>query len=129
MQVESNLKKKIEDLTSDKTSSTALFKSDEKGKEPKSLIVRKKKQQIYLNMPKILKLRWGIAPVSLIADDFAKALNWLPKEHHQLTACAASYKTQAESFAKKHNIPKCYLSFEELAKSKDVGKPHNRSLC
>uniref|UniRef100_W8C6X4 Trans-1,2-dihydrobenzene-1,2-diol dehydrogenase n=1 Tax=Ceratitis capitata TaxID=7213 RepID=W8C6X4_CERCA len=65
-------------------------------------------------------LRWGMAPVSLIADDFVTALQVLSDRHHMVTACTSYYQSVARTFANKHNIPHVYSSFEDLARSKDV---------
>ncbi|XP_067624819.1 trans-1,2-dihydrobenzene-1,2-diol dehydrogenase-like isoform X4 [Eurosta solidaginis] len=73
-------------------------------------------------------LRWGMAPVSLIADDFVTALKVLPGDHHKVIACTSHYKSVAEAFAAKHNIPYIYSSFQDLARSKNVDVVYISSL-
>lgn len=41
--------------------------------------------------------------------------------HPQIVAVAARDLQHAEEFAKKHNIPRAYGSYDELAKDPDVG--------
>lgn len=48
------------------------------------------------------------------------ALGTLPSEHHQAVAVAARDLNRAEDFAKTHNIPKVYGSYEELAKDPNI---------
>lgn len=67
-------------------------------------------------------LRWGIAPVSLMADDFATALSVLPPNHHRIVSCVAAYQSHALAFAERHNVENVYTSFEDLAKCPNVGK-------
>ncbi|XP_039950182.1 trans-1,2-dihydrobenzene-1,2-diol dehydrogenase-like [Bactrocera tryoni] len=73
-------------------------------------------------------LRWGMAPVSLIADDFVTALKVLPYQHHVVTACTSTYHSVAQAFAAKHNIPHVYNSFQELARSPNVDVVYISSL-
>ncbi|KAH8403178.1 hypothetical protein KR222_006402, partial [Zaprionus bogoriensis] len=65
-------------------------------------------------------LRWGIAPVTLMAEDFVTALSVLPEEHHCVTSCVDAYRSQAMSFAEKHKVPNVYTSFEDLARCPSV---------
>ncbi|EDW64513.2 trans-1,2-dihydrobenzene-1,2-diol dehydrogenase [Drosophila virilis] len=65
-------------------------------------------------------LRWGIAPVNLMTEDFATALSVLPAHRHSITSCMDAYRSQATAFANKHRVPKIYTSFEDLARCPDV---------
>lgn len=42
--------------------------------------------------------------------------------HYQIVAVAARDLQHAEDFAKRHNIPRAYGSYDELAKNPDVGE-------
>ncbi|XP_014283675.1 trans-1,2-dihydrobenzene-1,2-diol dehydrogenase [Halyomorpha halys] len=63
-----------------------------------------------------MALRWGIMSTGKISNDFANALNYLPKDEHIIIGVAASQKETAEEFARKHEIPQAYNNYEELAK-------------
>ncbi|EDW28857.1 GL19398 [Drosophila persimilis] len=65
-------------------------------------------------------IRWGIASAGKISEDFVIALSTLPASDHKVQAVAARALDRAQEFAKKHEIPSAYGSYEELAKSKDV---------
>lgn len=67
-------------------------------------------------------LRWGIASSGKISHDFCVALSTLPSDEHQMAAVAARDLKRAEEFAKKHEIPKAFGSYTELAECTDVGK-------
>ncbi|KAJ2951422.1 hypothetical protein O0L34_g13566 [Tuta absoluta] len=68
-----------------------------------------------------MKLRWGIVTAALISNDFVNALNSYPgKGDAEVAAIAARDKSRAAEFAKKHNIPKVFDSYQALAESKDV---------
>lgn len=64
--------------------------------------------------------RWGICSAGKISHDFSVALRTLDPEHHQIVAVAARDLQHAEDFAKRHNIPRAYGSYDELAKDPDV---------
>uniref|UniRef100_A0A8C5WKC6 Trans-1,2-dihydrobenzene-1,2-diol dehydrogenase n=1 Tax=Leptobrachium leishanense TaxID=445787 RepID=A0A8C5WKC6_9ANUR len=64
--------------------------------------------------------KWGICSVGKICNDFLVALGTLPPEDHQVAAVAARDPTRAKDFAKSHNIPKVYGSYDELAKDPDI---------
>lgn len=70
----------------------------------------------------IKPLRWGIAPVTLIAEDFATALRVLPKGHHSITSCVDPYRTLATSYADRHSVSNIYTNFEDLARCPFVGE-------
>ncbi|KAH8325752.1 hypothetical protein KR067_007020, partial [Drosophila pandora] len=81
-------------------------------------------------------LRWGIAPVSLMADDFATALSVLPPNHHRIVSCVAAYQSHALAFAERHHVENVYTSFEDLAKCPNVDvvyisplNPQHSELC
>ncbi|XP_022228495.1 trans-1,2-dihydrobenzene-1,2-diol dehydrogenase [Drosophila obscura] len=65
-------------------------------------------------------IRWGIASAGKISEDFVIALSTLPASEHKVQAIAARALDRAQEFAKKHEIPTAYGSYDELAKSKDV---------
>ncbi|XP_065345739.1 trans-1,2-dihydrobenzene-1,2-diol dehydrogenase-like [Cloeon dipterum] len=64
--------------------------------------------------------RWGIVSAGRICNDFVTALSVLSQDEHQVKAIAARDLARAQEFAKLHNIPKAYGSYEELAKDKDI---------
>ncbi|KAH8308303.1 hypothetical protein KR059_010230, partial [Drosophila kikkawai] len=81
-------------------------------------------------------LRWGIAPISLMADDFAAALSVLPAQHHRIVSCVAAYQSHALAFADRHKVKNVYTSFEDLARCPDVDvvyisplNPQHSELC
>ncbi|XP_072348592.1 trans-1,2-dihydrobenzene-1,2-diol dehydrogenase-like isoform X2 [Scyliorhinus torazame] len=63
---------------------------------------------------------WGICGAGRISHDFVVALKTLPPESHQVVAVASRDSSRARSFAKKHEIPKSYGSYEELATDPSV---------
>ena len=66
-------------------------------------------------------LRWGIASAGLISHDFTNAVvGVLPGDQHRVVAVAARRKEDAEAFALKHNIPRSYGDYAELAEDPDV---------
>ncbi|XP_040592108.1 trans-1,2-dihydrobenzene-1,2-diol dehydrogenase [Mesocricetus auratus] len=67
-----------------------------------------------------MALRWGIVSAGLIANDFTTMLCSLPPSEHQVVAVAARDLNRAKEFAQKHDIPKAYGSYEELAKDPNV---------
>nr|KAF6409590.1 dihydrodiol dehydrogenase [Rousettus aegyptiacus] len=68
-----------------------------------------------------MALRWGIVSAGLICSDFTTMLRTLPRSEHQVVAVAARDLSRAKEFARKHDIPKAYGSYEELAKDPNVG--------
>ncbi|XP_015977884.2 trans-1,2-dihydrobenzene-1,2-diol dehydrogenase [Rousettus aegyptiacus] len=67
-----------------------------------------------------MALRWGIVSAGLICSDFTTMLRTLPRSEHQVVAVAARDLSRAKEFARKHDIPKAYGSYEELAKDPNV---------
>nr|KAF6273703.1 dihydrodiol dehydrogenase [Pipistrellus kuhlii] len=67
-----------------------------------------------------MALRWGIVSAGLISSDFTAVLRTLPRSEHQVVAVAARDLSRAKEFARKHDIPKAFGSYEELAKDPDV---------
>ncbi|KAB0804934.1 hypothetical protein PPYR_01904 [Photinus pyralis] len=67
-----------------------------------------------------MALRWGIVSAGRISNDFTCALQTHPEAHHKVVAVAARKLGDAQEFATRHNIPKAYGSYEDLAKDKDV---------
>uniref|UniRef100_A0A2K6UFQ6 Trans-1,2-dihydrobenzene-1,2-diol dehydrogenase n=1 Tax=Saimiri boliviensis boliviensis TaxID=39432 RepID=A0A2K6UFQ6_SAIBB len=63
---------------------------------------------------------WGIVSAGLISSDFTAVLQTLPRSEHKVVAVAARDLSRAKEFAQKHNIPKAYGSYEELAKDPNV---------
>ncbi|KAF6077258.1 dihydrodiol dehydrogenase [Phyllostomus discolor] len=68
-----------------------------------------------------MAVRWGIVSAGLISGDFTTVLRTLPRSEHQVVAVAARDLSRAKEFARKHDIPKAYGSYEELAKDPNVG--------
>ncbi|XP_029937023.1 trans-1,2-dihydrobenzene-1,2-diol dehydrogenase-like [Myripristis murdjan] len=64
--------------------------------------------------------RWGICSAGKISHDFTVALRTLAPQDHEIVAVAARNLEHAQEFAKKHNIPRAYGSYEELAKDADI---------
>jgi predicted dehydrogenase len=83
------------------------------------------------------KIKWGIISTGHISNKFAKALAILPQA--ELVAVASRNISTAQEFAKEHDVPKAYGTYEELAKDADIdvvyiGTPHtfhleNSILC
>ncbi|XP_055851304.1 trans-1,2-dihydrobenzene-1,2-diol dehydrogenase-like [Episyrphus balteatus] len=67
-----------------------------------------------------MALRWGIVAAGKISHDFVTGLSTLPISEHIAIAIAARDKKRAEEFAKLHDIPNAFGSYEELAKSSDI---------
>ncbi|XP_029953543.1 trans-1,2-dihydrobenzene-1,2-diol dehydrogenase [Salarias fasciatus] len=63
---------------------------------------------------------WAICGAGKISHDFTVALRTLPAEHHRVVAVAARKLEDAQEFAKKHNIPQAYGSYEELARDPNI---------
>lgn len=66
--------------------------------------------------------KWGIISAGNISSDFVSAMKVLPREEHTVVAVAARNKVRADEFAKKHNIPFAYGSYEELLNNSDIGE-------
>ncbi|XP_046539834.1 trans-1,2-dihydrobenzene-1,2-diol dehydrogenase [Equus quagga] len=67
-----------------------------------------------------MALCWGIVSAGLISSDFTTVLRTLPRSEHQVVAVAARDLSRAKEFARKHDIPKAYGSYEELVKDPNV---------
>ncbi|XP_008567534.1 PREDICTED: trans-1,2-dihydrobenzene-1,2-diol dehydrogenase [Galeopterus variegatus] len=67
-----------------------------------------------------MALRWGIVSAGLISGDFTTVLGTLPRSEHQVVAVAARDLSRAKEFARKHDIPKAYGSYVELARDPNV---------
>ncbi len=77
------------------------------------------------------KIKWGIISTGHISSKFADALKMLPQA--ELVVVASRNQKSATEFAKKHNIPKAYPTYQELADDPDVdvvyiGTPHSFHL-
>ncbi|XP_031424462.1 trans-1,2-dihydrobenzene-1,2-diol dehydrogenase [Clupea harengus] len=64
--------------------------------------------------------RWGICTAGQISNDFTVALKTLPPEDHQVVAVAARSLARAQEFAQKHDIPRAYGSYDELANDPEI---------
>ena len=83
------------------------------------------------------KVKWGIIGTGNISGKFANALTMLPEA--ELVAVASREVSTAKRFAEKHQIPRAYPSYQELADDPDIdvvyiGTPHtfhleNSALC
>ncbi|HEY0743650.1 MAG TPA: Gfo/Idh/MocA family oxidoreductase [Chryseosolibacter sp.] len=63
-------------------------------------------------------IRWGILGAGKIANKFASDLRWV--EDAELKAIGSQDKARGENFAKTHNIPIVYNSYEALASSTEI---------
>jgi len=77
------------------------------------------------------KIKWGIISTGHISGKFAEALALLPDA--DLAAVASRKISTAKEFAKKHNIPKAYSTYQELADDPEIdvvyiGTPHTFHL-
>jgi len=63
-------------------------------------------------------LRWGLIGCGRISHDFTQALKLLPSA--EVVACSARSIDSAQKFADKHDIKKCYGSYEELLSDSDI---------
>src|SRR6476620_1226484 len=63
-------------------------------------------------------IRWGILGAGKIANKFASDLRLV--EDAELKAIASQNKPKGEEFAKTHNIPILYSTYDELAASSEV---------
>lgn len=73
------------------------------------------------------KIKWGIISTGHISKKFATALALLPEA--ELVAVASRNLQSAKEFAGIFNVPKAYVSYEELAKDPEIdavyiGTPH-----
>eukprot|EP00061_Rhincodon_typus_P006899 g28006.t1 len=66
--------------------------------------------------------RWGICGSGRISHDFMVALKTLPASEHQAVAVASRDSSRSREFAERHQIPKSYGSYRELAADPDVGE-------
>ncbi|XP_048473606.1 trans-1,2-dihydrobenzene-1,2-diol dehydrogenase [Rhincodon typus] len=64
--------------------------------------------------------RWGICGSGRISHDFMVALKTLPASEHQAVAVASRDSSRSREFAERHQIPKSYGSYRELAADPDV---------
>ncbi|KAH8271979.1 hypothetical protein KR044_012718, partial [Drosophila immigrans] len=78
-------------------------------------------------------VRWGIAPVTLLAEDFVKSLSVLPMEQHRIIGCVDQYRSMSLQFADRHRVPNVFTSFEQLASCPEVDavyiSPSNAMHC
>jgi len=64
--------------------------------------------------------KWGIVSAGKISNDFVAAVRSANDGEHKFVAVAARNLASAEAFAKTHDIPQAYGSYEELAHDSDV---------
>ncbi|XP_067245575.1 dihydrodiol dehydrogenase, tandem duplicate 1 [Chanodichthys erythropterus] len=64
--------------------------------------------------------RWGICGAGNISHDFCVALKTLSNADHQIVAVAARNLERAKTFAKTHEIPNAYGSYNELVKDRNI---------
>ncbi|MEN8193358.1 MAG: Gfo/Idh/MocA family oxidoreductase [Bacteroidota bacterium] len=77
------------------------------------------------------KIKWGIISTGSISNSFAEALKILPDA--ELAAVASRTQEKADEFAHKHDIPKAYATYQELADDPEIdvvyiGTPHTFHL-
>ncbi len=77
------------------------------------------------------KIKWGIIGTGHISNKFATALSFLSEA--ELVAVASRDQETADAFARKHNIPKAYSTYEALAGDPEIdviyiGTPHSFHL-
>lgn len=65
------------------------------------------------------KVRWGVAGVGKIADDFVASLSMLPGAE-MAAAASASNVDKAAEFAERHKFSRSYGSYQELANDPEV---------
>ena len=85
----------------------------------------------------INKIKWGVISTGHISNKFAEALKILPEA--ELVAVASRTQEKADAFARKHEAPRAYASYEALANDPGIdvvyiGTPHtfhlkNSVLC
>jgi dihydrodiol dehydrogenase / D-xylose 1-dehydrogenase (NADP) len=67
-------------------------------------------------------LRWGIISAGDISHDWVTAFHaYLSPSEHVIVGIAARNKDSAVAFAKEHNIPEVYDSYEALTQAPEVG--------
>jgi len=59
--------------------------------------------------------RWGIASAGNVSHDFVTCLQSLDSSDHQVVAVADTFDGKAQTFARSHNIPTSYESYDKLA--------------
>lgn len=70
-----------------------------------------------------MRIRWGIVSAGKISSDFVNAINTFPGKGDQVVAAvAARDRRRAEEFAKLHNVPTVFDSYQTMAKCDDIGK-------
>jgi predicted dehydrogenase len=65
-----------------------------------------------------IKIRWGILGTGYIAGKFAEALAFLPDA--ELEAIGSRTQNSASAFARRHNVPRVYGSYQALAQDPKV---------
>ena len=71
-------------------------------------------------------MRWGILATGKVAHDFVQALKSLPR--HKITAVGSRTLVRANWFARVHDIPTTYGSYEELCQDPYVDIVYVASL-
>ena len=65
-------------------------------------------------------MKWGILATGNIAKKFASTINQMSNENEQLAAVGSRHMDSAKAFAREHDIPRYYDSYEALVKDPDV---------
>ena len=65
-------------------------------------------------------MKWGILATGNIARKFASTINQMSKENEQLAAVGSRHMDSAKAFAREHDIPRYYDSYEALVNDPDV---------
>ena len=65
-------------------------------------------------------MKWGILATGNIAKKFASTINQMSKENEQLAAVGSRHIDNAKAFAREHDIPRYYDSYEALVNVPDV---------
>ena len=65
-------------------------------------------------------MKWGILATGNIAKKFASTINQMSKENEQLAAVGSRHMDSAKAFAREHDIPRFYDSYEALVNDPDV---------
>ena len=65
-------------------------------------------------------MKWGIMATGNIAKKFASTINQMSNENEQLAAVGSRHIDSAKAFAREHDIPRFYDSYEALVNDPDV---------
>lgn len=65
-------------------------------------------------------MKWGILATGNIAKKFASTINQMSNENEQLAAVGSRHMDSAKAFAREHDIPRYFDSYEALVNDPDV---------